>query len=356
MDRRPVLGLLRGVSPKDTSMIDFAEAAYDLGAEPDEWLPKLIEAGQAFLDRGLGVFAVTCQRPRQPGPLAIDQLYASAPEAGFPARMAALQKSIDMSLLWPVTRPGPPKTLSEVSGEHSPAIFRVIMDHFPFAKDGLGINAFDPDGRGIFLISPLPKVTSLTPRARERWQMIAAHFGAGYRLRRAVESESASGDGHASLPHGAEIIIDPSGFRVTEALGPAKSASAREALREAARQVDLARGPMRDSDPQGALDLWKALVRGRWSTVDWFDSDGRRYVLGIPNAPGLDDPRGLSDRELQVVSYVFYGLTNKMIAYHLGLSKARVSGLLASAMRKLGVQGRAQLVKRLKDFEVLMKP
>jgi len=30
--------------------------------------------------------------------------------------------------------------------------------------------------------------------------------------------------------------------------------------------------------------------------------------------------------------------------------------LLASAMRKLGVQGRAQLVKRLKDFEVLMKP
>jgi DNA-binding NarL/FixJ family response regulator len=112
---------------------------------------------------------------------------------------------------------------------------------------------------------------------------------------------------------------------------------------------------MRETDPLRALELWKALVRGRWSTVDWFDVDGRRYVIGIPNAPGLDDPRGLTDREMQVVAYVYAGLTNKMIGYHLGLSEGRISGLLSSAMHKLKVQNRAQLVKRMKDFEGLTR-
>jgi len=39
-----------------------------------------------------------------------------------------------------------------------------------------------------------------------------------------------------------------------------------------------------------------------------------------------------------------------MIGYNLGISKGRVSTLLTSAMRKLGVRTRAQLVKKLRDF------
>jgi DNA-binding NarL/FixJ family response regulator len=111
---------------------------------------------------------------------------------------------------------------------------------------------------------------------------------------------------------------------------------------------------MRESDPQKALELWRALVRGRWSTVDWFDSGGRRYVLGIPNPPEVVDPRGLTERELQVVSHAALGMTNKMIAYNLGLSPSRVSTLLGSAMKKSGVHTRAELVKRVIDFDALM--
>jgi DNA-binding CsgD family transcriptional regulator len=243
-----------------------------------------------------------------------------------------------------------PKTLSEAAEEDVGA-FNLVMRHFDFAKDGLGMSAFDPDGRGVYLIAPLPQVTSLTKKARERWQMVAAHFGAGYRLRRALHervSQSAT-----SLPCGAEAVIDPTSFRVTDAEGQAKSGAALEALREAAVQVDRARGRMRDTDPENALKLWKALVRGRWSTVDWFDSDGRRFVLGLPNAPNVSDPRGLTEREMQVVAYVLFGQTNKLIAYNLGLSKGRVSALLRSAMRKLGVQTRAQLVGKLQDFAAI---
>jgi DNA-binding CsgD family transcriptional regulator len=102
------------------------------------------------------------------------------------------------------------------------------------------------------------------------------------------------------------------------------------------------------------LELWKALVRGRWSAVDWFDSDGRRFVLAVPNAPNVADPRALTERETQVTAYALFGLSNKLIGYNLGLSKGHVSALLASAKRKLGVKTRAQLVRKLGDFGKLM--
>ena len=87
--------------------------------------------------------------------------------------------------------------------------------------------------------------------------------------------------------------------------------------------------------------------------VDWFDSDGRRFVLAIPNSPHITDPRGLSERESQIVAHAIMGHTNKMIAYRLGLSRSRVSLHLRNAMRKLGVRTRAQLVKKMRDFQSL---
>ncbi len=136
-------------------------------------------------------------------------------------------------------------------------------------------------------------------------------------------------------------------------MGRAKEGTATTKLREAAVSVDRARGKLRNTDPDKALEIWKALVRGRWSMVDWFDSDGRRFVLAIPNSPHVSDPRGLIERESQVVAYAVFGHTNKMIGYHLGLSTSRVSLHLRNAMRKLGARTRAQLVKKMRDFQSL---
>jgi DNA-binding CsgD family transcriptional regulator len=335
------------VDPTGSALIDFTEAAYDLKLEPDEWLRKLLDAGAPVIDHGLGLFAVTCMRPPRGASFTIDQLHARSAPDDLAERVMRLQSEIPPSLLWLLSRPTMPKTLSEAAEDDLEAL-NLILRHFDFAKDGLGMSAFDPNGRGVYLIAPLPKVTTLTEKARERWQMLAAHFGAGYRLRRALRKDGP--EAVTDLPLGAEAVIDPTSFRVTDAQGQAKSGDALEALREAALQVDRARGRMRESDPEQALELWKALVRGRWSTVDWFDSDGRRFVLGLPNAPNVTDPRGLTDREMQVVSYVLFGQTNKLIAYNLGLSKGRVSTLLRSAMRKVGVQTRSQLISKLHDF------
>ena len=335
--------LLGAVDPTGSALIDFTEAAYDLELEPHDWLPKLVEAGAPVFDQGLGVFAVTCTRPPQGASLLIDGLHVVSGPDDLAERVVRLQQEVPPSLLWLMSRPTIPKTLSEAAADNLEAL-QLIMRHFDFAKDGLGMSSFDPNGRGVYLIAPLPQVTTLTDTSRERWQMLAAHFGAGHRLRCALRK--AGSEPATDLPHGAEVVIDPSSFRVTDAQGQAKSRDARNALREAAVQVDRARGRMRESDPEKALELWKALVRGRWSTVDWFDSDGRRYVLGLPNPPGVTDPRGLTEREMQVVALVLSGQTNTMIGYNLGLSRGRISTLLRSAMHKVGVRTRAQLVSR----------
>jgi hypothetical protein len=247
-----------------SALIDFTEAVYDLAVESDEWLPKLLEAGAPVIDHGLGVFALTCMRPQQRAPLVIDRLHALSAPDDLIDRLMRLQRVMPDDLLWPLSRPGMPKTLSETAGDDVEA-FNLIMRHFDFAKDGLGLSAFDPNGYGVYLIAPLPKVMTLPEKSRERWQMIATHFGAGYRLRRALQNSPPQPA--TSLPHGAEVVIDPSSFRVTDAEGQAKSAVALKALREAAMQVDRARGKMRETDPEQALEHWKALVRGRWSTA-----------------------------------------------------------------------------------------
>ncbi len=209
----------RGVEPIGSALIDFAEAAYDLELEQDEWLPALLKAGAPVLDYGLGVFALTCMRPWQRGPLVVDQLHAISGLDDLADRFIRVERETPADLLWTLSRPTVPQTLSEAAGENL-AAFQFVMRHFDFAKDGLGMSTFDPSGRGVYLIAPLPKVTTLSERSRERFQMLAAHFGAGYRLRLALAE--AGSEPATDLPHGAEVLIDPNGFRIVEAAGQAK--------------------------------------------------------------------------------------------------------------------------------------
>ncbi len=340
--------------PRGSEIIDFVEAVYDLDASDADWLPGLIDAGSPVLDRGLGVFALTGVRPIEAGPVSIERVYIASGPSDLAGRMARAQSELDMAVFWPLSEPGVLQTLSEMTWERDPAVFQRVMQYFDFAKDALGISAREPNGHALYIIIPLPSMISLSPRARERWQMLTSHFEAGYRLRRVLHSAQASSA--AGLPNGAEALIEPTRFRVTEAQGAATSRGALDALRQAAIQVDRARGKMRESEPEKALEMWRGLVRGRWSTVDWFDSDGRRFVLGVPNELHVADPRGLSEREYQVVAYAAAGQTNKMIGYNLGLSKGRVSTLLSSATRKLGAQNRAQLIKMFRGFNRALNP
>jgi DNA-binding CsgD family transcriptional regulator len=216
-------------------------------------------------------------------------------------------------------------------------------------RDILSLTAVDPGHHGVNISIPAPDLIELDPRQRWRWQMLEVHLAAGHRLRRSLDGGStAPGVSVTEMPLNAEALVDPARFVVAEAAGDAQGKEAAKIIREAARLVDKARGPLRNRDPEEALRLWEGLVRGRWTLIDWFDTDGRRFVLARPNAPRIVDPRGLSELEAQVATYASQGESSKMISYRLGLSPSYISRLLKDSMHKLGVKTQPQLVEKMR--------
>lgn len=113
------------------------------------------------------------------------------------------------------------------------------------------------------------------------------------------------------------------------------------ALREAVVQIDRRRERPRAHDRAAA---WQSLVTGRWSIVDQFERDGRRYYLARRNEPLDVQSRALSPREHVIAHLVASGTPNKVIAYSLGLATSTIASHLAAAMKKLGLLSRLELV------------
>jgi DNA-binding CsgD family transcriptional regulator len=336
----------------ETAIIDFTEAAYNLELSDEEWLRRTIERGLPVLDDGLGVAGMRYGRPPEGGPFQLLDIYVASGPADFADRHRRAIAMTPPEHLREQVRPGGAGTAS-FDSRHDPAQLEHYTSYVDYCKDTRYMTAVDSKGAGVAIIAPLAEVKTLTGREAERWQMLAAHVDSGHRLRQGLSAIEAGDEPCPDLPHGAEAIFDANNFRLSDAVGRAQEPSATAKLRDAAVSVDRARGKMRDADPERALEIWKALVRGRWSIVDWFDTDGRRFVLALPNSPQVVDPRGLTERESQVVAYAVLGQTNKIIAYRLGLSKSRVSMLLRAAMRKLNVQTRGQLVLKMRDFQAM---
>lgn len=91
------------------------------------------------------------------------------------------------------------------------------------------------------------------------------------------------------------------------------------------------------------MDLWQALVSGRWTLTDVEDSDGKRLVMAFPAPLDFESPWRLTEREGAIVRWVLDGAQNKEIAYAMGIATSTVSSHLVGAMRKLRVRNRAEL-------------
>ena len=132
---------------------------------------------------------------------------------------------------------------------------------------------------------------------------------------------------------------------------PSSSMPQRELLRAAALRADRARHVLKNLDADHAQRLWEGLLAGRWAIVDWFDSEGRRFIIARRNDQLLHRPRGLTRREQQVAMRAALGASSKAISYELGISPSRVSSVLNAAMRKLGVRTKAQLVVMVRTLQ-----
>ena len=194
------------------------------------------------------------------------------------------------------------------------------------------VAAVGPTGQGVAFGVVLSDFVGPPPELRARLTQVGAHVAAGARLRRKL-------DGGAPEDT-AEAILRADG-KLEHLSGPALDE--RERLSDAVKRVERAR--IRTRDPDEALQLWQALVNGRWSLVDRFEGDGRSYYVAVANQPDVAEIRSLTRREAEVVSYIASGTDTKTTAYALGLDAVTVRSHLSAAMAKLGVGSRAELIR-----------
>lgn len=84
--------------------------------------------------------------------------------------------------------------------------------------------------------------------------------------------------------------------------------------------------------------------RGSWTVVEQFVRDGYSYRLA--RRPLRDEgTERLTKREQEALDYALDGLSNKTIAYALGLAPSTVGVLLFRAAAKLGVKSRRELLQ-----------
>ncbi|MEM7137335.1 MAG: LuxR C-terminal-related transcriptional regulator [Myxococcota bacterium] len=252
-----------------------------------------------------------------------------------------------------------PAMVAETHGTMGGKTFLIMdtEDRFPEAvevyrrvircEDVLILSAVDPNFAGVGVQMFSDKRLTLTNAEWDLFFRLTVHIAAADRLRRGLEHNPMEGRTLDDFDPAAvsQAIFDPKTFRVAHA--NALKGPAIEVLRDKARLADRARGSLSKTNPEEALEIWQGLVRGKWSLVDWFDSDGRRFVLARPNAPDLGDPRGLSEREMQVATFAATGESGKRIGYRLGISTGHVSSVLRSVMRKLDVKSQSELVSKL---------
>ena len=314
--------------------ITLLEACYSLDGDDPAWLARLV--GCAAQQQWPGRTAVAFTFDLHASGLVMKDLQVHGPPEVHAHVRAAMQGASARGI----------DTLyrsNVVVGTMSELIFsRIPDDQAMFREatagtvaDVLGVVAHSGTGRGVVLNAVLDASRRSTPTERRRWTRCAAHIGAALRLR-------ALGQGLALDAAPVEAIFDGGG-KLHDARDGAAARTARETLRQAVRQVDQARTAVGRRDADAALEAWEGLVRGRWSLVDRFDSDGRRFVVAVRNDPLHPDPRGLSPRERQVAEYVGLGRSAKEIGYLLGVCAASVENSTRRAQAKLGLGSRVEL-------------
>jgi DNA-binding CsgD family transcriptional regulator len=341
------------------------DAIYQLECDEEVWLSRILEASRPEVDDGVGLMVYTFQASAE-GITARKSVDDS--RAPFtPILLEGVRTDPDLAMQ--VNTKFAVTTLSEIHGPARFSLHPIYREVFAprGIHDVLGVVGLEPDGWGVGIVTGLRKMRALSPERRNFLERIAAHMQAAHRLRRRLGTSASESNpfpiagsvatsdrqhvrwsveyGQAKAPPDAEAqaVLDPAG-QVLDAQGEARQPQSREVLRRAAVGVDRAKASMernrRDTDPLGA---WRALVDGRWSLLDQFDRDGRRFFIARRNEPGTPPVPLLDARERAVLGYRAAGHSIKLVAYEMGYTLSHTSRLVRSAMKKIGLRSPADL-------------
>ena len=322
--------------------IGIVESAYAEAATEAEWLGRVARSITANLPAFAGSMLAYTYRVLDPGWVDIQAFIEEGPVSFAKSFMAGpFGGDVQQAAAAAHLQPGLASITLGMRPHSERGPFRDYLDRL-VVSNGFGdlwmVRSVDPTRSGCMVGIGVDAPSEPHGAVTAHWDKLTGHIAAGLRLhRKLAESEPAPDAVRAMAPVEGitpEAVLHPDG-RVAHAVGPATSRSARDRLSTAARAMDRARGPLRRRDPDEAVEIWRGLVAGRWSLIDHFDSDGRRYLVAHRNDPTTSDPRALTERERQVLGYADLGRSNKMIAYELGLSPSTVAVLLGRARAKL---------------------
>jgi DNA-binding CsgD family transcriptional regulator len=205
--------------------------------------------------------------------------------------------------------------------------------------DAIQFNVVEPDGYGCHFCSPQYEAAPMSADEYLALTRLAKHLAAAHRLRRKHPQPRVT-------PETAEAILAPDG-RVCHAEGPAKERASQASLTSAARTMDTVRTRRRPVEPQQAIQDWRSIVEKRWTLLDHYESDGKRFLLAMENRSKGPSLELLSERERDVVFRALKGQDNKVIAHELGVAHQTVRVLFARAAAKLKVKSRKELLEKV---------
>ena len=316
-------------------IVGVIETMYGEATEDGAWLQRVLETARPSLDAGCGVMGAGYRVHDG------DELEFTTPVVSLDVPEVIVKWMNPKSLpggefvrrFYP---PGPMCAAASTCSGLSPEEWR-RWSHAERVRRATGmqdaIGVLSGGSEGCVLAAPKMDVGPIGRHFASTWTRIAAHLSAAHRLRRKLP-----------LVPSSEAVLTPSG-RIEHAEGDARDGAARTALTHAAKSIDRARGPLRRRNPEEAVDLWRALVAGRWSLVDHFDHDGQRFLVARRNPPEERRTSALSPSEHRVLALAAMGHSNKFIAYELGVSPSAVAMSLARLRRKLGARTRLELIE-----------
>jgi len=328
------------------ALLDCLAASYRLDLDGAEYVRHLVEEAAPLLDRGLGVMAYTYVA-RDPAHPVIDHLATS--KRFDPHWLPSFYEAVEAAGV-DVGSPQHPTgfeawghlTCGQASAVPAMQPLLPLLAHIGGSRDAFAVNALDASGQGLWIGAPLPSTVKVPAARITLFTRFAAHLTSALRLRRRAGP---------AKPRPA-AVLSPSGTLLDAENGEGV-VEVREELRRATVAFDQARTKKMRADVELATRRWRPLVLSRWSLLDEFDSDGRRFVVAVENAPPTRPPRkDLSEREHQVMTQAHLGHADKVIAYELGLSTSTVRVLLHRATRKLGASTRREALAR---FDALTK-
>lgn len=328
-------------------LVPVLEAFYALDRPDDEWLSQCLLALSRVAGRGHDYTAFF-----------YDASDVEHPRIGSPCRLEPLPPElvgvwgVFQSSLTPAFARATFRSLFVGSARKTPALTFIAPILAERERHGHGdmfyLNALDPTGIGCtLLISSRDPGFALERNDLALLERIANHLSAACRCRRRLSGTiggfGGGGRERRAVTDSAEAIVDARG-RVVHAEGAAKDETALEQIRASASAIASVRSRSQRGDGVRAVEAWHPLTAARWTLVDSFESDGRRYLVARENQAVAPDLKTFSDRERQVVVHAALGQTNKEIAYMLGISDSTVRVLVARAAHRLGVRTRRDLL------------